>query len=173
MEKKHGGKRPGAGRPQGSSRYGEKTIPMRIPESRVQDIIEYLESAHYSLPLYSSQVAAGAPTMADEHVEQWIDLQQELVRHPTKSFLVRVYGDSMVNAAIYEGDMLVVDQSIEARHGHIVVAAVDGQITVKRLDKQFGIVRLMPENERYRPIEIQEDGSFVIWGVVTNVIHKV
>lgn len=173
METRHGGKRSGAGRPKGTGRYGEKTLPLRIPESLVDDVLNFVESKGYSLPLYGCAVSAGIPTCADDHIQETVDLHQHLVPHPSSTFCLRVQGDSMIKAAIHEGDLLIVDRSLEARCGKIVIASVDGHLTVKRLQKLDGRTVLMPENDNYAPIEITEDQHVVILGVVTNVLHGV
>jgi DNA polymerase V len=173
MNSSHGGKRTGAGRPKGSGRYGEKTLPLRVPLSLVEEVKSFLQSKGYSLPLYSCAVSAGMLTAADDHVQEMLDLHQHLIRDPESTFCVKVQGDSMINASIHEGDLLIVDRHLEARHGKIVIAAVDGQLTVKRLHKSSGKTYLMPENEKYPPIELLEDQNVVILGVVTRVLHEV
>ena len=194
----HGGKRPGAGRPPGTGPYGEPTRPMRIPESLVVPIRALLEkrteaaeaernalpagdniltpdftSEALHLPLFSDRVAAGFPSPADDHMENRLDLNEHLVKHPAATFFVRVEGTSMLGAGIHPDDILVVDRSIEASNGNIVVAAVDGELTVKRLQYRRARLFLEPENPDYDPIEITGETDLVIWGVVTNVIHKV
>uniref|UniRef100_UPI0038B265CE LexA family protein n=1 Tax=Crenobacter luteus TaxID=1452487 RepID=UPI0038B265CE len=124
-----------------------------------------------SLPLFASRVPAGLPAPADDLKEAGIDLNALLVERPQATFLVTVQGDSMVNAGIHDGDLLLVDRSIEARPGKVVVAVIDGELTVKRLERDGERVWLMPENPAYRPIPVPEDAAFFIWGVVTNVIH--
>lgn len=188
-----GGKRQGAGR---KPRFGtDKTVAMRVPEP-LRPILETwlsdyraLRTAHssqaedfrtlasslseVSLPLFASRVPAGAPAPADDLREADIDLNTHLVRHPAATFMVTVKGDSMRDAAILDGDLLLVDRSLEARNGRIVVAVLNGELTVKRLEIGNDRVRLMPENPDFSPIEVPEDASFFIWGVVTRVIHNV
>jgi DNA polymerase V len=123
------------------------------------------------VPLYESRVAAGFPSPASEYEEGRIDLNTLLVRHPAATFLVRVQGDSMLNVGIHPGDLLIVDRSLQAVHGRIIVAVVDGELTVKRLSKEGGQVVLMPENPAFPPMPILEHQDFMIWGVVTNVVH--
>ena len=126
-----------------------------------------------SLPLYASRVAAGFPSPADDHLEAPIDLNEHLVRHPAATFVVRVEGDSMTGAGICNGDLLVVDRAREAASGSIVVAVVDGELTVKRLQiDRKKRVRLAPENPAFRPIEVREGSDLVIWGVVAHVIRS-
>lgn len=182
-----GGYRIGSGRPKGSGKYGEGTCPIRVPismRSEVETLVERLLGhstntklmpnniyAFPTLPLYSSRVAAGAPALADEHIDKQIDLNQYLVRRPASTFLVRAEGESMINAGIYENDILVVDSGLEPTDGKIVIAALNGELTVKRLSIQAGQLQLLPENPRYRPIEITETVEFRILGVVLHVLH--
>ncbi len=170
----HGGKRKGAGRPASSGPFGEPTTPLRLPISLVDDVRRFVAHQGYRLPLYSSRVAAGFPSPADDHIEKTLDLNTHLIRHPAATFFVRAIGDSMKNAGIHDNDILVVDRSLEPLPGKIAVVALDGQLTVKRLAKSNnGTLRLMPENPDYAPIEIQEGNDVYIWGIVTSVIHAV
>jgi DNA polymerase V len=168
-----GGARIGAGRPKGHGRYQEKTRPIRVPESMIHSVSQFIEQRGYKLPLYSSKVAAGFPSPADDDMDVRIDLNELLIKHPAGTFLVRVAGDSMINIGIHDRDMLIVDRHIEAIHNKIVVAAIDGMLTVKRLIKTKGKVFLMPENENFPPLEVSEKNNVHIWGVVTTVIHSV
>lgn len=168
-----GGKREGAGRPPGRNAYGEATKPIRIPLSKVDAVKTFLDKGlSYQLPLYMSTVRAGFPSPADDYVECQLDLNEHLIHHPAATFFVKASGDSMVNAGIQSGDMLVVDRSLEAVHGKIVIAAINGELTVKRLSKQQGVVQLLAENPDYPAIDITDEQEVVIWGVVTHVIHE-
>jgi DNA polymerase V len=122
-------------------------------------------------PLYTSQPAAGFPSPGDDLVEQPLDLNDLMVDNPTATFFVRVSGDSMEGARIFEGDVLVVDRSIEAKSGLIVVAAVYGELVVKRLQKTNSGLALVSENEDYEPILIDEADGCFIWGVVTGSVR--
>ena len=168
-----GGTRLGAGRPKGQGKYNEPTKPIRVPASMVQEILEYVSTQGYQLSLYACAVHAGFPSPADDYLEDKLDLNKHLIKHPTATFFVRAAGISMIKAGIHHGDILVVDRSLEANHGKIVIAAVDGQLTVKRLYKSSEGTYLMPENDDYEPIRIEEGNEVIIWGVVTNVLHKV
>ena len=168
-----GGVRSGAGRPKGQGKFGEKTKPMRIPISKIDSVMNFINNSNISLPLYSSKVPAGFPSPADDHMEGKLDLNTHLVKHPTATFFVKASGDSMLGAGIHDGDILVVDRSLEPRKGKVVIAAVDGQLTVKRLQKKGSKTFLVPENKKFRSIELNENNDVKIWGVVTNVIHKV
>lgn len=129
-------------------------------------------STHYKLPIFLGRLPAGFPSPADDYLEGKLDITKHLVKHPAATFYVRVSGDSMIGAGIHSGDLLVVDRSLEAKSGNVIVAALDGELTVKRLYRKNGLLRLLPENPQYQPIEIQTQQSFEIWGVVTNVIHS-
>jgi len=126
-----------------------------------------------SCPLYMSTIEAGFPSPAEDYIEGTLDLNRHLVKHPAATFFVRVSGDSMINAGIHPEDILIVDRSLEPVDKKIVIAVIDGELTVKRLRYRNGHVFLEPENEAYQPISITEDKAFEIWGIVTNVIHKV
>lgn len=169
----HGGKRQGAGRPAGKGPWGEKTMPIRIPLSLVDNVARFLAGRGYRLPLYASKVPAGIPSEAMSDVENVTDLNTLLITHPDQCFLLRVTGDSMKNACIHDGDILVVDRSIKPTHNKIVVAIIDGQATVKRLDMRGSKIQLKPENENYCPISVTDPSSFAISGVVVGVGRKI
>ena len=116
---------------------------------------------------------AGFPSPADDYLAGQLDLNAHLIKHPAATFLMRAAGDSMLRAGIHPGDILVVDRSLEPRHGRIVIAAVEGRLTVKRLQKNQDGLMLLPENDAYMPIPVNQDNHVEIWGVVTNVIHPV
>ncbi len=125
-----------------------------------------------NLSLYSCKISAGFPSPADDHLERSLDLNHHLVKHPSATFFVRVDGDSMINAGIHDNDILIVDRSLKPSDGKVVIAVVDGQMTVKRLYKRSGKLVLMPENKNFRPIEITESMTIEIWGVVVTAIHS-
>jgi DNA polymerase V len=151
----------------------EETKTIRVPVSRVYDIQNLLEKNHPTneIPLYSSKVAAGFPSPGDDYIEQYLDLNQKFIKHPAATFMVVASGDSMTGAGIRSGDLLIVDRSLEVKHGKIVIAAIDGELTVKRLSKVRGRLQLLPANPAYEPIDITDTHELVIWGVVTYVIH--
>ena len=123
------------------------------------------------LPLFSGKVAAGFPSPADDYVEKTLDLNELLVQKPAATFFVRAQGESMLGAGIHPNDILVVDRSIEPVPGKIVICALNGELTVKRLERDNGQWQLKAENPAYPDIAIHEELEMVIWGVVTNVIH--
>ena len=142
-------------------------MPMNVEAVYAPDL-----STRYALPVFLGRLPAGFPSPADDYIEGKLDLNRHLIKHPAATFFVRVTGDSMIGAGIHSGDLLVVDRSLEAADRHVVVAVLDGELTVKRLFKQQGVLRLLPENLNYQPIEISGQHAFEIWGVVTSVIHS-
>ena len=124
------------------------------------------------LPLASYAVRAGFPSPAEDFLVQRIDLLRELVKHPQATFLVRVAGDSMRELGIFDGDTLVVDKAIKERHGHIVIAVVDGEFTCKKLHSLRGRVRLQAGNPTFPDIVPREGQTIEIWGVVTTSIKQ-
>ena len=166
-----GGARQGAGRPKGQGKYREPTQAIRLPISVIKALAD--GKLPLSLPLYLSKVSAGFPSPAADELAESLDLNQYLIKHPSSTFLVKAQGDSMINAGITENDILIVDKSLTPTHGKIVIAAIDGLLTVKRLIKKDGQFILFAENPAYPPIKLKEDNDIVILGVVTTVIHSV
>ena len=191
----HGGARTGAGRPKGSGKYKEPTKAIRVPEGSITYIRDFLD--HYpevtevsatavnkgssvtrnnvhklALPLFSSRVAAGQPTQAEDHIEETLDLNDYMVQRPDSTFMLRVEGESMKDAGILPDDILVVDRSLKASHNKIVIAALDGELTVKRLFHRGGLIKLMPENAEFSDIEIEQESDLLIWGVVIGSFRR-
>lgn len=125
------------------------------------------------LPLFLSRVPAGFPSPADDHLEAELDLNEHLIKHPAATFFVRCKGDSMQEAGIFNDDILIVDRSLTPRDNDIVIAAVGGELTVKRLVVKLGQPWLYPANPNYKPIQIKEGSELHVWGVVINAIHNV
>ena len=117
--------------------------------------------------------ATGFSTPADEYMERGIDLNEQLVRNKPATFFFRMNGEAMVNAGIYSGDVLIVDRSITNVNGKVVIAVLDGEMMVRRLEKTFNKIRLIPETSKLAPLEVDPFSDFSIWGVVTYVIHAV
>ena len=124
------------------------------------------------LPLAGDRVCAGFPSPAEDFAVKRIDLTEVLITHPQATFLLRVSGESMKDAGIFDGDMLVVDKAIKPRHGHVVVAVVDGEFTVKYLYQRAGRVKLKPANVTYPEISPKEGQTIEVWGVVTASIKR-
>lgn len=136
----------------------------------------YSSVAKYSmpllLPLAAHRVAAGFPSPATDYLEDGLDLNDYLVQHPAATFLFSVQGHSMQGAGILDGDKVVVDRAVDARHGHIVVATVDGEFTLKRLYQRHNRVELHPENPAFPPIQFTGSTQLQIWGVVVGVVRR-
>lgn len=123
------------------------------------------------IPLFSGKVSAGFPSPADDYIEKTLDLNELLIQKPAATFFVRAQGLSMIEAGIHPNDILIVDRSIEPESGKIVICALNGELTVKRLELDNGQWKLKAENPDYPDIAIYDELELVIWGVVTNVIH--
>ena len=128
---------------------------------------------HRCVPLFLGRVSCGFPSPADDYAETALNLDALLVAHPAATFYVRVSGDSMVQAAIYDGDILVIDRALPPYHRAIVLAVINGEFTVKRLHLENDAIVLLPENAAYPPIPITDALDFQVWGVVIYCIHKV
>lgn len=118
-------------------------------------------------------IHAGFPSPAADYMNQCIDLNKELVRHPAATFYGRVVGDSMIDAGVEEGDILVIDKSLEARDGSMAVCFVDGEFALKFISLREDGLWLLPANDKYPPIKVTELNDFTVWGLVTYVIKKV
>ena len=123
------------------------------------------------IPYFENGVSAGFPSPAEDYMHSKLDLNNLLVQHPSATYYVRVIGDSMINAGIVSGDLLVVDRSLEANDGCIIVAFIEGEFTVKRIKKKKNKIFLQAENNNYKAIEITKDMDFEIFGVVAHAIH--
>ena len=195
-----GGKRENAGRPRGQGKYGEPTVSIRIPESQGNNIKMFLDayqqkrsgSDHEAtnvdefftptisdqptrLPLFSTRVAAGLPSPADDHVEKHLDISEFLIDHAASTFFVTIKGDSMIDVGLLPDDKVIVDRSKTPSIGDIVLAVVDREFTIKILDYGANkMPRLMPANSSgaYKPIYIRPDTQFEIFGVVTGSFRR-
>jgi DNA polymerase V len=184
------GKPPGVAGQKGSSKYCKPTSPLRLSDRKASEIASWLKergkvalsesiAAVYQcdtrtkleLPLQLFPISAGFPSPAEDYIEGKLDLNRFLVDRPAATFFVKAKGYSMIGANIHDGDLLIVDRSLEPIHMNIVIAAIEGEITVKRLHYVNGKPTLVAENDSYKPIVINEYSEFLIWGVVTYVIH--
>ena len=129
-------------------------------------------SARRDYALLEATVPAGFPSPAADYEQDQLDLNKHLVNNPAATFFVRVAGDSMIGAGIHHGDLLVVDRSLEPRDKSVVIAVLNGELTVKRIRMNNKKIALVPENPNYSPLEVAADTTFEVWGVVTSVIHK-
>ena len=145
---------------------------MSVSNSTVVDeIYRARVKTRYHIPLYTCPVSAGFPSPAEEYLEGKLDLNKHLVPHPLSTFFVRVSGHSMIGAGIHEGDLLIVDRSLEPRDGKVVIAVINGELLVKRLKFKDKQPYLFAEHPDYPPVAITEEMEFQIWGVVTWVNH--
>lgn len=188
---RHGGTRQGAGR---KAAYGEPTKTVRVPQSLVPVVVAYLDAmkltpggvadgaslrpittlrAATSVPAIGRRVRAGKPTSGDDYQEESVDLGKHLVRDPSSTFLMKVDGWSMRDAGIADGDELVVDRGVAAEDGRIVIAEIDGELTVKRLRRIATGWLLQASNPDFADIPIGDKNDLHIWGVVTRVLHAV
>ena len=142
-----------------------------MKETSIIEVMKAQESLGHLSPLYASQPAAGFPAPADDLIEKALDINDLVIKNPASTFFVRVQGDSMEGAGIFSGDVLVVDKAIEAKDGKIVVAAVYGEMVVKRLHKVADSFMLYSENEAYEPIAVSENDDCFIWGVVIGSVR--
>ena len=142
-------------------------------QKSIFEIYACAETAGTTLPIFLAAISAGFPSPADDYIDQKLDLNEFLVRHPAATFFVRVSGESMIDAGIHPGDILIVDRSLQAADDRIVIAALNGELTVKRIRMANGRISLAPENPRFPPIEVTPDMQFEVWGVVCHVIHRV
>ena len=117
------------------------------------------------------KVSAGFPSPADDYVEKSLDLNQYLVTNPPATFFIKAEGNSMIGAGVHSGDILIIDRSLSAENGKVIVGAINGELTLKRFQKKNERVFLFSENKFYKPIEITPELDFSIWGVATYVIH--
>jgi DNA polymerase V len=155
----------------------EQDFPlMRSPSSNrtvLTDPHRAVRLQRWRLPLFANKIAAGFPSPADDYVEKTLDLNELLVKKPAATFFARAQGESMLGAGIHPNDILVVDRSLEAVPGKIVICALNGELVVKRLKREADQWILASENPFYPDILLHEELEMVIWGVVTNVIHGV
>jgi DNA polymerase V len=156
----------------------ESTMPLNQQHSIVGHALDHrtrcddLQPTGGHRPLFNSRVAAGFPSPASDYIESTLDLNDFLIQHPSATFFVRVAGDSMLEAGIFDGDYLIVDRAIEPTNGAIVIAVLDDELTVKRFFRGRNSIELRPENQSYQPIRVSGDAELLIWGVVISVFRK-
>lgn len=137
----------------------------------VENIGEGGDFKQLDIQLFSDAVPAGFPSPATDYCERKLDLNELCIQHPAATYFVRAQGDSMIDAGIFPGDVLVVDRSITATHGDIVIVAVNGELTVKKLETR-PTMRLVPMNNKYNPINVPDDADLEVFGVATTVVHS-
>ena len=123
--------------------------------------------------LIEQGISAGFPSPADDFKEIRISLDEELVKNRDATFYARVSGESMVDAGLDDGDLLIIDRSLEPKNGKIAICFIDGEFTVKRIKREKNKLYLLPENKKYKPIEMRKENELIIWGIVEYVIKKV
>ena len=137
----------------------------------VEAIFSVGQAERCSRPMFVAAVSAGFPSPAEDYLDGCLDLNKHLISQPAATYFVRVAGESMIKAGIFPGDLLIVDRSAEPQDKNVVIASLNGELTVKRIRMQNGGVTLVPENEDYHPRRIDAEMEFEVWGVVTNVVH--
>ncbi|MGK2907402.1 MAG: translesion error-prone DNA polymerase V autoproteolytic subunit [Desulfuromonadales bacterium] len=137
----------------------------------VENIGEGGDFEQLDIHLFSDAVPAGFPSPATDYCERKLDLNELCVQHPAATYFVRAQGDSMIDAGIFPGDVLVVDRSLTATHGDIVIVSVNGELTVKKLETRPKM-RLVPMNKQYAPIDVPDDADLEVFGVATTVVHS-
>lgn len=132
-----------------------------------------IEPISSAVSLYLTPVSCGFPSPAEDYIESPLDLNEHLIARPAATFFVRAKGDSMTGAGIFEGDLLIIDRSIKARPGHVILAILNGEFTLKRWHKdKNNHYWLLPENPNYKPMPLTEESDFSVWGVAIHCIHK-
>jgi DNA polymerase V len=138
----------------------------------IREIFRGKTSLSLSLPLFQSRIQAGFPSPADDFKDGSLDLNEHLITHKAATFFVRVTGDSMTGVGIFPGDLLIVDRALTPIPGKVIIAVLNGEMTVKRLEKRKEGLLLCAENKKYGDIKVGQEDDFSVWGVVTNVIHS-
>ena len=140
-------------------------------DSDKNKIYKFNNKKSVDIGLHVSSISAGFPSPAEDHIDVSLNLNDYLVKHPSSTFYIYVKGDSMIGSGIYDGDLMVVDRSLEPESNSIVVAVIDGEFTVKKIHKKNNQIYLLPDNKNYKPIHIKEGMDFQVWGIVTHSIH--
>lgn len=136
------------------------------------DFFSAIAEIDLQLPYVEKGISAGFPSPADDFIDATIDLNKEFIKNPSATFYGRVKGNSMKNAGIDNGDLLIIDKSLEPKDGKIAVCYIDGEFTVKRIKLDKDCLWLVPENDLYKPIKVTADNDFTVWGMVVHVIKS-
>ena len=136
------------------------------------DLFSIIKNTQISTPVFLDKISAGFPSHATDYMENKLDLNEYLIKHPAATFIVKASGSSMIDADIYSGDLLIVDRSLTPRNNNIVIASIFGDLTVKKIKKKDKSFFLVSANEDYPSIEVKEEMECFIWGVVTYIIHE-
>jgi DNA polymerase V len=147
-------------------------MPVKINGvTKVKSIYRPDQSTRCKRPLFLVPVSAGFPSPAEDYIEGNLNLNKYLIKHPAATFFVKVTGSSMIDAGIHDGDILIVDRSIKPADKKVIIAVVNGELTVRRIRVTKDKMVLISENKDYKPLQVEEEMDFEVWGVVTNVIH--
>ena len=144
----------------------------KLADSSVLEFYSANTNSSMELPLVDGGIAAGFPSPAQDYIDLKIDLNKELIDNPSSTFYARVKGTSMIDAGISDGDILVIDKSLEPHDGDTAVCFIDGEFTLKFIKIEPDAVFLVPANPKFSPIKVTEDNNFCIWGIVTYSIKK-
>lgn len=148
---------------------------MKLKQLHITPTLEFYTpdfSTELELPYIDAGIRAGFPSPADDFIELSIDLNKEFVKHKDTTFYARVKGDSMKNAGIFDGDLLIIDKSLEPQNNKIAICQIDGEFTVKRIKIEKDVVWLVAENEDFKPIKVTLENEFLIWGIVVASIKN-
>jgi DNA polymerase V len=148
-------------------------MTLKLHQGNIIDIFSADTETSLNLPFVEEGISAGFPSPALDFVELSIDLNKHLIKNPSATFYGRVKGDSLRDAGIHNGDLLIIDRSIQPFNGKIAVCYVDGEFTAKRIKIEKTVIWLIAENEKYQPIQVTKENDFIIWGIVTHVIKNV
>ena len=143
-----------------------------MPKHQNLDLFSIINNTQINTPIFLDKVSAGFPSPATDYMENKLDLNEYLIKHPAATFIVKANGSSMTSASIYSDDLLIVDRSIAPKNNNIVIASIFGDLTVKKLKKKETSLFLVPANNDYPSIEVKEEMECFIWGVVTYIIHE-
>ena len=142
-----------------------------MKKQKTLDLFNFSNHQKANIPMFLDKISAGFPSPATDYMENKLDLNEHLIRHPAATFIVKASGFSMIDAGIHSGDLLIIDRSITPQNNNIVIASIFGDLTVKKLKKRKNTLFLISANDHYPSIEVKEEMECFIWGVVTFVIH--
>jgi len=143
-----------------------------MPKHQNLDLFSIIRNTQINTPVFLDKISAGFPSPATDYMENKLDLNEYLIKHPAATFIVKANGSSMINADIYSGDLLIVDRSLTPKNNSIVIASIFGDLTVKKIKKKEKSLFLVPANEDYPSIQVKEEMECFVWGIVTYVIHE-
>ena len=143
-----------------------------MPKYKNLDLFSIIRNTQINTPVFLDKISAGFPSPATDYMENKLDLNEYLIKHPAATFIVKANGSSMINADIYSGDLLIVDRSLTPKNNNIVIASIFGDLTVKKIKKKEKSLFLVSASEDYPSIEVKEEMECFIWGIVTYIIHE-